>query len=156
LPSRRAVKNACTPKIGEMPGNLELALAQNFDKVAGAGECGGEDREKAGKVEGLDARGMIHIYALTNVSPYAVGAYITAAYWFTASTSFANPAVTMVRSLTNTFSGIRPVDVPAFIAVQLVGAFCATALFNWLAPRVAERAPGVGETFTAVRGEDRG
>jgi glycerol uptake facilitator-like aquaporin len=67
--------------------------------------------------------------------PYAVGAYITAAYWFTASTSFANPAVTLARSLTNTFSGIRPVDVPAFVGAQLLGAFCATALFNWLAPR---------------------
>jgi thioredoxin type arsenate reductase len=61
--------------------------------------------------------------------PFAVGAYITAAYWFTASTSFANPAVTLARSLTNTFSGIRPMDAPAFIAAQLLGAFAATALF---------------------------
>jgi glycerol uptake facilitator-like aquaporin len=66
---------------------------------------------------------------------YAVGAYITAAYWFTASTSFANPAVTLARALTNTFSGIRPVDVPAFVCMQLLGAFCATALFKWLSPR---------------------
>jgi arsenate reductase len=58
-----------------------------------------------------------------------VGAYISAAYWFTASTSFANPAVTVARSLTNTFSGIRPVDTPAFIAAQLLGAFAAAALF---------------------------
>jgi thioredoxin type arsenate reductase len=61
--------------------------------------------------------------------PFAVGAYITAAYWFTASTSFANPAVTLARSFTNTFSGIRPVDAPAFIAAQLLGAVAATALF---------------------------
>jgi glycerol uptake facilitator-like aquaporin len=67
--------------------------------------------------------------------PFAVGAYITAAYWFTASTSFANPAVTLARSLTNTFSGVRPVDVPAFIAAQILGAFCATAVFKWIAPR---------------------
>jgi glycerol uptake facilitator-like aquaporin len=87
-------------------------------------------------------------------APYAVGTYITAAYWFTASTSFANPAVTMARSLTNTFAGIRPADAPAFICAQLAGAFCATALFNWLAPRVAERPPGVAATITGVRGED--
>jgi glycerol uptake facilitator-like aquaporin len=66
--------------------------------------------------------------------PYAVGAYITAAYWFTASTSFANPAVTIARAMTDTFAGIRPVDVPAFILAQLVGAFCATVLFRWLVP----------------------
>lgn len=65
--------------------------------------------------------------------PFAVGAYITAAYWFTASTSFANPAVTLARSLTNTFSGIRFLDAPAFIAAQLLGAVAATALFSWLA-----------------------
>ncbi len=66
--------------------------------------------------------------------PFAVGAYITAAYWFTASTSFANPAVTLARSLTNTFAGIRPVDVVGFIAAQLAGGFCATLLFRWLIP----------------------
>ena len=64
--------------------------------------------------------------------PFAVGLYITGAYWFTASTSFANPAVTLARSLTNTFSGIRPVDAPLFVAAQIVGAFAATALCRWL------------------------
>lgn len=64
--------------------------------------------------------------------PFAVGAYITAAYWFTSSTSFANPAVTLARSVTNTFSGIRPLDVPAFVAAQLAGAAAATLLFAWL------------------------
>ena len=68
--------------------------------------------------------------------PYAVGAYITAAYWFTASTSFANPAVAIARSLTNTFSGIRPVDVGGFIGAQICGAVAATLLFRWLAPVV--------------------
>jgi glycerol uptake facilitator-like aquaporin len=67
-------------------------------------------------------------------APFAVGAYITAAYWFTASTSFANPAVTIARSLTSTFSGIRPADAPAFIVAQLAGAAAATALFRWLLP----------------------
>jgi glycerol uptake facilitator-like aquaporin len=69
--------------------------------------------------------------------PFAVAAYITAAYWFTASTSFANPAVTLARSATDTFAGIRPADAPAFIAAQLLGAASATALFGWLAPRSA-------------------
>jgi len=64
--------------------------------------------------------------------PYAVGLYITAAYWFTSSTSFANPAVTIARSFTDTFSGIRPEDMPAFIAAQLIGAVLATIVFGWL------------------------
>lgn len=73
-------------------------------------------------------------------TPFAVGAYITAAYWFTASTSFANPAVTLARSLTDTFSGIRPADAPGFMVAQLVGAFAATALFKFLAPaQVAQK-----------------
>ena len=66
--------------------------------------------------------------------PFAVGVYITAAYWFTASTSFANPAVTIARSFTNTFAGIRPVDAPAFVAAEFAGAFAATLLFKWLIP----------------------
>jgi glycerol uptake facilitator-like aquaporin len=75
--------------------------------------------------------------------PFAVGAYITAAYWFTASTSFANPAVTVARALTNTFAGVRPVDVPAFLATQFAGAFAATLLFRWLMAPVTEKAPSV-------------
>lgn len=67
-------------------------------------------------------------------TPFAVGAYITAAYWFTSSTSFANPAVTLARSLTDTFSGIRPVDAPGFLAAQTAGALAATALFRFLVP----------------------
>jgi len=69
-------------------------------------------------------------------APFAVGAYITAAYWFTASTSFANPAVTLARAATDTFAGIRPADAPGFIGAQLVGAVAATALFRWLVPSV--------------------
>ncbi len=64
--------------------------------------------------------------------PYAVGLYITAAYWFTASTSFANPAVTVARSLSNTFAGIAPVDAPAFLVAQIVGAAAALAISVWL------------------------
>jgi glycerol uptake facilitator-like aquaporin len=66
--------------------------------------------------------------------PFAVGAYITAAYWFTSSTSFANPAVTLARAASDTFAGIRPVDAPGFIVAQLLGAAAATALFRWLVP----------------------
>ncbi len=72
-----------------------------------------------------------------SVVPYAVASYITAAYWFTASTSFANPAVTIARSVSDTFAGIHPSDVPAFIAVQLAGAGTATLLFRWLVPIVS-------------------
>jgi glycerol uptake facilitator-like aquaporin len=80
--------------------------------------------------------------------PFAVGAYITAAYWFTSSTSFANPAVTLARATSDTFAGIRPADAPGFIIAQLLGAATSTALFRWLVPslpavadRVIARAP---------------
>jgi glycerol uptake facilitator-like aquaporin len=80
--------------------------------------------------------------------PFAVGAYIMAAYWFTSSTSFANPAVTLARAASDTFAGIRPADAPGFIVAQLLGAAASTALFRWLVPplpavadRVVARAP---------------
>ena len=76
----------------------------------------------------------------SRVVPFAVAAYITAAYWFTSSTSFANPAVTIARSLSDTFAGIRPMDVPLFVAAQLAGALAATLLFRWLVPRLATTA----------------
>jgi glycerol uptake facilitator-like aquaporin/protein-tyrosine-phosphatase len=82
--------------------------------------------------------------ARPNAVPFAVGSYITAAYWFTASTSFANPAVTLARAFSNTFAGIRPVDAPAFIVAQLGGALTATALFRWLlADDLIRQAPKV-------------
>lgn len=67
-------------------------------------------------------------------APYAIGAYITGAYWFTASTSFANPAVTLARSMTDTFAGIRPLDAPGFIAAQMVGAVLAAAFYVAVRP----------------------
>jgi glycerol uptake facilitator-like aquaporin len=70
--------------------------------------------------------------------PLAVGSYITAAYWFTSSTSFANPAVTLARAATPTFTGIRPADVPAFIAAQLVGAALAVLFFRWVSSEARE------------------
>jgi glycerol uptake facilitator-like aquaporin len=79
----------------------------------------------------------------SSVVAFAVGAYITAAYWFTSSTSFANPAVTLARTLSNTFSGIRPTDVPLFLLAQLAGAFTATIVFRWLVPTLPKRAKDV-------------
>jgi|SRR5580658_5125538 glycerol uptake facilitator-like aquaporin len=74
--------------------------------------------------------------------PLAVGAYITAAYWFTSSTSFANPAVTVARALSDTFAGISPADVAGFIVAQICGAIAATLLFRWLVPSL----PSTAET----------
>ena len=79
----------------------------------------------------------------SNVVPFAVGSYITAAYWFTASTSFANPAVTIARGLSDTFAGIRPIDVPLFIAAQFGGGIAATLLFRWLVPSLPSTAKDV-------------
>jgi glycerol uptake facilitator-like aquaporin len=75
--------------------------------------------------------------------PFAVGTYITAAYWFIASTSFANPAVTLARTASDTFAGIRPADAPGFIAAQLLGAVVATGLFHWLVPSLPNDAASV-------------
>ena len=89
----------------------------------------------------------------------AVAAYITAAYWFTASTSFANPAVTIARACTDTFAGIRPADVPGFVVAQLLGASGATILFRWLVPSLPVVAPRVlaqpRESGTMQRGNRR-
>ncbi|MDO3431381.1 MIP/aquaporin family protein [Rhizobium sp. CBN3] len=75
--------------------------------------------------------------------PWLVGLYITAAYWFTASTSFANPAVALARSLTDTFSGIRPIDLPGFWMAEIIGAVAALSLFTWLL------APGASSTVSS-------
>ena len=84
--------------------------------------------------------------------PLAVGLYITGAYWFTASTSFANPAVTAARAVTNTFAGIRPADAPGFIGAQLAGAFVATLLFRWFEPALTDEAePVVVQRRTDIR-----
>ncbi len=77
--------------------------------------------------------------------PWLIGLYITAAYWFTASTSFANPAVTIARSLSDTFSGIRPVDVPGFVLAQLAGALLALAVVGWLVSPAGRRAAATAE-----------
>jgi glycerol uptake facilitator-like aquaporin len=87
------------------------------------------------------------------VVPFAVASYITAAYWFTSSTSFANPAVTLARSASDTFAGIRPADVPGFVVAQLLGAAAATLLFRWLIPSLPEEAGEVVVPHGAGEGE---
>jgi glycerol uptake facilitator-like aquaporin len=79
----------------------------------------------------------------SNMVPFAVGSYVTAAYWFTSSTSFANPAVTIARCLSDTFAGIRPADVPLFVVAQFAGGIAATFLFRWLVPSLPSRAKDV-------------
>lgn len=81
---------------------------------------------------GLVAAILVCVKHRAEAVPFAVGLYITAAYWFTASTSFANPAVTIARTFTDTFSGIRPADAPVFIICQIVGALLATFAMGWL------------------------
>lgn len=95
--------------------------------------------------EGVATFGLVLTILLTlrarpAAVPVSVGLYITAAFWFTASTSFANPAVTIARAITDTFTGIRPDDVAAFLAAQAVGALCALAIAGVLAPRARETA----------------
>ncbi|MGB3502572.1 MAG: MIP/aquaporin family protein [Mesorhizobium sp.] len=87
--------------------------------------------------EGVAAFGLVSTILAgvrfdTKAVAWLVGLYITAAYWFTASTSFANPAVAIARALTNTFAGIRPIDLPGFIVAELLGALAALALMSWL------------------------
>jgi len=89
------------------------------------------------------------VRARADAVPFAVAAYITAAYWFTASTSFANPAVTLARAASDTFAGIRPADAPGFILAELLGAAAATALFGWLAPAHPETEPRTAEDSAA-------
>lgn len=108
---------------------FDLPLLQVSEKIrAGQGQWSAEFVASFGLL--LTILGGLRLK--TDAVPVLVGLYITAAYWFTASTSFANPAVTIARSLTNTFSGIRPVDVPAFILAEVCGALAATLLAGWI------------------------
>jgi glycerol uptake facilitator-like aquaporin len=88
--------------------------------------------------------------------PWLVGLYITAAYWFTASTSFANPAVAIARSLTNTFSGIRPIDLPGFLLAELAGAAVGMMLMTWLLGRPEVRGPNPLLDHLVGKGGERG
>lgn len=137
---RPAILYAAAQIIGAMVGTIlahlmfELPLLQASATVrTGSGQWVAETVATFGLV--LTILGGIR--AQPSAVPWLVGLYITAAYWFTASTSFANPAVTIARALTDTFSGIRPVDVPVFIAAQAVGALVAMAAASLLFPNTA-------------------
>jgi len=142
----------------EVPAYLVAQIAGAFVGVAGAHLMFGEPLFSASQHARSGSAQLFSEFGATfgllsviwgcvrtrnSLVPFAVGAYITAAYWFTASTSFANPAVTLARSASNTFAGIRPADVPGFIAAQLLGAFAATALFRWLVPTLPSEASAV-------------
>lgn len=137
----------------EVPGYVIAQIAGAFGGVAAAHLMFGEplffasQHERSGGAqlwsEFVATFGLLAVILGTTrhrpeTTPFAVGAYITAAYWFTASTSFANPAVTLARAASDTFAGIRPVDAPGFIIAQLLGAFAATALSVWLYPAIRE------------------
>ena len=121
--------------IGALAGVVVAHLMFELDVV----QFSGKERSGAGQwlAEGVATFGLLAtILGTLKARPSAVaamvGLYISAGYWFTASTSFANPAVTVARAFTDTFSGIAPSDVPAFIVAQILGALLATALFAWL------------------------
>jgi len=141
----------------EVPGYVAAQFIGGFAGVAAAHLMFGESLFKASQhARGGAAQAFSEFVATfgllsiiwgcsglrSHMLPFAVGAYITGAYWFTASTSFANPAVTLARTLTNTFSGIRPVDAPGFIAAQLTGALTATIVWSWLIPSKSNRTHG--------------
>ncbi|HVW86605.1 MAG TPA: MIP/aquaporin family protein [Bryobacteraceae bacterium] len=134
---------------GDVPGYIAAQAAGAFAGVAAAHLMFGEPVFRASRHVRAGSAQIFSEFVATfgllcvilgcarvrsSAVPLAVGAYITGAYWFTASTSFANPAVTLARSASDTFAGIRPEDVPGFIVAQLAGATAATLLFRWLAP----------------------
>jgi glycerol uptake facilitator-like aquaporin len=140
----------------EVPGHVFAQVAGAFAGVAAAHAMFGEPlfaastHARAGAAQAFSELvatfGLLAvIWGCSRSRPgavaFAVAAWITGAYWFTASTSFANPAVTLARAATDTFTGIRPADVPAFLVAQLAGATAATALFHWLLPALPRRAP---------------
>ena len=121
--------------VGALAGVVVAHLMFELDVV----QFSGKERSGAGQwlAEGVATFGLLAtILGTLKARPSAVaamvGLYISAGYWFTASTSFANPAVTVARAFTDTFSGIAPSDAPAFIVAQILGALLATALFAWL------------------------
>ncbi|MEO0679788.1 MAG: MIP/aquaporin family protein [Pseudomonadota bacterium] len=135
IPPREAVAYAAVQILGGALGTLaahamfELPIAQlSFTARTGPAQWFAEGVAAFGLVAAILAGLRFRPEAV----PWLVGLYITSAYWFTASTSFANPAVTIARTLTDTFAGIRPMDAPAFIAAQLAGALLAAAAFRWL------------------------
>lgn len=116
-------------------GMFDLPILQISQKArTGGGQCLAEGVATFGLIATI--LGGVRFRA--DAVPWLDGLYITAAYWFIASTSFANPAVAIARGFTNTFAGIRPADVPAFILAQIIGALLAAAVFGWLLAAEAE------------------
>lgn len=125
---------------GTMAAHLMFGLPV-FEVSMKARTGGGQWFAEAVAAFGLVATILAGIRFQRNAIPWLVGLYITAAYWFTASTSFANPAVAIARSLTNTFAGIRPVDVPGFVVAEFLGAILGSVLMKWLLGRPEVRGP---------------
>jgi glycerol uptake facilitator-like aquaporin len=135
LPRREAAPYALAQVAGGMAGTIAAHLMFGLALVEAAGKVrtGGAQWFS----EGVATFGLVLVILAglrfeRRAMPWLVGLYITAAYWFTASTSFANPAVAAARSLTDTFSGIRPSDLPGFMVAQIAGALAAAALARWL------------------------
>lgn len=132
--------------IGTMVAHLMFALPL-IDLSTKVRTGGAQWFAEAVAAFGLVATILAGIRFQRTAVPWLVGLYITAAYWFTASTSFANPAVAIARSLTNSFSGIRPADLPGFILAELCGAIAGMVLMNWLLGRADARDPvAIAET----------
>ncbi len=137
--------------VAQCAGAILGVVAANL--MFGLPACSAAQRVRTGPAqwvsEGVAAFGLVGVILSVSRSrpdamPLAVGAYITAAYWFTASTSFANPAVTLARAFSDTFTGIRLADVPGFVASQIAGAAVAVVLFKWLlGPKPSSRLQGV-------------
>jgi glycerol uptake facilitator-like aquaporin len=135
LPVTEAVPYAIAQIIGGIAGTMtaHLMFAQSMIDFSMKARTGGAQWfAEAVAAFGLVATILGGLRFRRAAIPWLVGLYITAAYWFTASTSFANPAVAIARSLTNTFSGIRPSDLPGFIVAEFCGALVGLALMNWL------------------------
>jgi glycerol uptake facilitator-like aquaporin len=135
LPTRTAASYVAVQVAGAFAGVLLAHLM--FGEPAFTASTHERSGPAQALSEGVASFGLLAVIAgcarrQPNAVPFAVAAWITAAYWFTASTSFANPAVTLARAATDTFAGIRPADVPAFVAAQLAGAALATGFFRWL------------------------
>lgn len=125
---------------GTMAAHLMFGLPV-FEMSMKVRTGGGQWFAEAVAAFGLVATILAGIRFQRDAIPWLVGLYITAAYWFTASTSFANPAVAIARSLTNTFAGIRPIDLPGFIIAELLGAILASVLMGWLLGKPEVRGP---------------
>ncbi len=135
LPPGEAVAYVAVQIAGALCGTVvahvmfgEPLLSASLNQRSGVGQWTGEFIATFG----LLATILGCLRARPEAIPYAVGLFITAGYWFTSSTSFANPAVTIARSFTDSFSGIRPLDAPAFVAAQIVAAVVVTLVFGWL------------------------